>query len=200
MARECIPTPVVGHGLIYATSGPNSSTYAVRPGGRGDVTESHVVWSSSRGNPFVPSAILVGDYYYLVDDHGIGTCLAAATGKTVWKKRFGGEFTASPVAAEGRVYFTSEAGTTLVLRAGGEKYEELARNTIDEPVFASAAISHGQFFLRAPGTCGAWAEAVRMASHRQLSHHRGERSAPHPGPLPRGEREKERRIKARQRL
>jgi outer membrane protein assembly factor BamB len=148
MARECIPTPLAGHGLIYATSGPNGSTYAVRPGGRGDVTRSHVVWSSSRGNPFVPSAILVGDDYYLVDDHGIGTCLAAATGKTVWKKRFGGEFTASPVAAEGRVYFTSEAGATLVLRAGSEKYEELARNTIDEPVFASAAIAHGQFFLR----------------------------------------------------
>ncbi len=139
---------MVGGGLIYATSGPNGSTYAVRPGGRGDVSESHVVWSSNRGNPFVPSAILVGDYYYLVDDHGIGTCLAAANGKTVWKKRFGGEFTASPVAAEGRVYFMNEAGSTLVIRADSPRYEELSRNAIDEPVFASAAIAHGHFFLR----------------------------------------------------
>lgn len=151
MSRECIPTPVVGRGLIYATSGPNGSTYAVRPGGQGDITGSHVVWSNNRGNPFVPSAILVGDYYYLVDDHGIGTCLAAGSGKVVWKRRFGGEFTASPVAAEGRVYFTNEAGSTLVIRADSPTYEELARNTIDEPVFASAAIAHGRFFLRGAG-------------------------------------------------
>ena len=148
MARECIPTPVVGRGLIYATSGPNGSTFAVRPGGQGDVTGTHVVWSNNRGNPFVPSAILVGDYYYLVDDHGIGTCLDAGSGKVIWKKRFGGDFTASPVAAEGRVYFTNEAGSTLVIRADSPKYQELAQNSIDEPVFASAAISHGQFFLR----------------------------------------------------
>jgi hypothetical protein len=148
MARECIPTPVVGHGLIFATSGPGAASYAVRPGGRGDVSSSHVVWTCTRGNPFVPSAILVGDYYYLVDDHGIGTCLDAGTGKVVWKKRFGGEFTASPVAAEGRVYFTNEAGTTLVIRADTAKYEELARNSIDEPVFASLAISGGMIFIR----------------------------------------------------
>ncbi len=151
MARECIPTPVVGRGLIFATSGPNGSTYAVRPGGRGVVDGSRVVWTYSRGNPYVPSAILVGDFYYLVDDHGIGTCLDAANGKAVWKKRFGGDFTASPVAAEGRIYFTNEAGSTLVLRADVDRYEELARNTIDEPVFASPAISGGAIFMRGAG-------------------------------------------------
>jgi outer membrane protein assembly factor BamB len=153
MAHECIPTPVFGRGLIFATSGPNGSTYAVRPGGRGDVS-SRVVWSNNRGNPFVPSAILIGNYYYLVDDHGIGTCLDAGSGKIAWKKRFGGEFTASPVAAEGRIYFTNEAGSTLVIRAGSAEYEELARNAIDEPVFASAAIAHGRLFLR--GTRHLW--------------------------------------------
>ncbi len=147
MARECIPTPVIGRGMIYAVSGPNAAIYAVRPGGRGDVTDSHVVWSSTRGNPYVPSAILVGDYYYVADDHGIATCLDAGTGKTLWRKRLGGDFTSSPVAAEGRVYFTNEAGTTLVIRAGAT-YEEIARNAIDEPVFASLAISAGQIFIR----------------------------------------------------
>jgi hypothetical protein len=148
MARECIPTPVVGRGLIYAVSGPHAASYAVRPGGRGDVTDSHVVWTSTRGNPYVPSAILVGDYYYLADDHGIGTCLDANTGQPVWRKRFGGDFTASPVSADGRIYFTNEAGSTLVIQADTNQYKELARNAIDQPVFASPAISAGRLFIR----------------------------------------------------
>jgi outer membrane protein assembly factor BamB len=148
MARECIPTPVVGHGLIYVTSGPAGTTYAIRPGGRGDVTDSHVAWSFPRGNPYVPSAILVADSYYLVDDHGVGTCLDARSGKTRWRKRLGGDFTASPVATAEHVYFTNEAGVTLVLRAKASQYDEVGRNSIDEPVYAFAAISGGRFFLR----------------------------------------------------
>ncbi len=148
MARECIPTPVVGHGLLYATSGPGGTSYAIRPGGRGDVSDSHVAWKSARGNPYVPSAILVGDAYYLVDDHGVATCLDAHTGKQLWRKRFGGDFTASPVATNEHIYFTNEAGSTLVIRAGTSQYEEIARNSIDEPVYASPAISAGRLFLR----------------------------------------------------
>ena len=147
MARECIPTPIVSRGRIYVTSGPNAPSMAVRLGGR-EETGPQVEWSSPRGNPYVPSAIVVGDLYYLVDDHGVGSCLDAETGKTVWRKRFGGDFTASPVAADGRVYFTNEAGETIVIRAGSRGYEELARNAIGEPVFASAAIAGGQLFLR----------------------------------------------------
>jgi outer membrane protein assembly factor BamB len=147
MARECIPTPVTGHGLVYAVSGPGATSFAVRPGGRGDVSDSHVEWTSARGNPYVPSAILVDDYYYLVDDHGVATCLDAQTGQQAWRKRLGGDFTASPVAADGRIYFTNETGSTLVIRAGGS-YEELTRNEIGEPVYASPAISGGRFFLR----------------------------------------------------
>jgi len=148
MRRECIPTPVYGHGLVYAVSGHKGPTLAVRPGGRGDVTESHVVWSNTRGAPFVPSAILIGDYYYLVDDHGIGTCLDAHTGKLFWQKRFGGEFTASPVAADGKIYFIDEAGTTRVIASGLDVCRELARNPLGEAVFASPAISQGRLFIR----------------------------------------------------
>jgi len=151
MGRECIPTPVFGRGLIYATSGPNALTLCIRPGGRGDVTDSHVVWSNPRGVPFVPSAILVGDDYYLVDDKGIGTCLDARTGKLRWRKRFGGAFTASPVAGDGKIYFCDEAGQTLVVTAGGENFRELARNQLDEPIYASPAISQGRLFLRTAG-------------------------------------------------
>ena len=148
MARECIPTPIAAGGLIYATSGPGAATVAVRGGGRGDVTLSHAVWSSRRGSPFVPSAILVGNRYTMVDDNGIATCLDAATGETVWRKRFGGKFTASPVAADGKIYFTNESGETLVISSDVARYEELARNTIGESVFASPAIAGGCIFLR----------------------------------------------------
>jgi outer membrane protein assembly factor BamB len=148
LARECIPTPLVGHGRLYVVSGPNGTHLAIKPGGSGDVTESNVVWKNDKGTSFVPSAILVGDRYYIADDKGIGSCLDAHTGKTLWRKRFGDKFTASPVAADGKVFFTNEAGSTLVLDTSQPDYVELARNDIGEEVFASAAISQGRFFLR----------------------------------------------------
>ena len=148
MARECIPTPLVVDGSIYATSGPAGTTYALRTNERSGDAEPEVAWSYARGNPYVPSAILTEGVYYLVDDHGIATALDAQTGKPLWRKRLEGDFTASPVAADGRVYFTNEAGVTIVIRAGAKMYEELARNAIGEPVYASAAIAGGHFFQR----------------------------------------------------
>ena len=146
-SRECIPTPLVGHGLLFAVSGPNGTSYAIKPGGRGDVTETHVVWKNERGTPFVPSGILVGDRYYLVDDKGIATCLDAHSGKQLWRKRFGGAFTASPVSADGLLFFTNESGSTLVLDAASDD-REITRNEIGEPVYASPAIAQGRLFLR----------------------------------------------------
>jgi outer membrane protein assembly factor BamB len=148
MARECIPTPVFGNGLVFAVSGPNNPTIAIRPGGRGDVTQSHVVWKNLRGAPFVPSAIVVGSQYFLVDDAGVGTCLDAQTGKPVWQKRFSGAYSASPIAADGKVFFTDETGTTLVVAAGKERFQEVSRNTVGEPVYATPAISQGRIFIR----------------------------------------------------
>lgn len=148
MARECIPTPVFGDGLVFVVSGPNNPTLAIRPGGTGDVTASHVAWQNQRGAPFVPSAIVVGAHYYLVDDQGIGTCLDAQKGKLLWQKRFAGAYSASPVAAEGRVYFTDEAGTTIVVDANEKRFREVSRNSLGEPVFASPAISDGRIFIR----------------------------------------------------
>ncbi len=148
LARECVPTPVVGHGMLFVVSGPNGTHFAIKPGGSGDITDSHIVWKNEKGTSFVPSAILVGERYYLADDKGIGSCLNAHTGKLLWKKRFGDKFTASPVAADGRLFFTNEAGSTLVLDATQSDYEELARNDIGEEIYASPAISQGCFFLR----------------------------------------------------
>lgn len=148
LRRECIPTPVAGQGRVYVVSGPKGETLAIRPGGRGDVTETHVDWRSPRGVPFVPSALLVGDYYYLVDDAGIATCLDAHSGRQLWQKRLGGAVTASPIAGDGKVYFTNEAGETIVLAADTGVYRELARNRLDEPIFASASVAPGSLLLR----------------------------------------------------
>lgn len=148
MRHECIPTPILAHGLVYAVSGPKGPTLAIRPGGRGDVSKSHVVWRNTRGAPFVPSAIVAGDLYYLVDDNGIATCLDAHTGETVWQKRLPGKYTASPVATRSHVYFSNEEGLTIVIRANTRRYEETGRNPVGSPIFASAAIAHGHMFLR----------------------------------------------------
>ncbi len=148
MQRECIPTPVVAHGRVYVVSGPGGQSMAIRPGGHGDVTRSRVLWSSPRGVPYVPSAIVVGDYYYLIDDDGIGTCLGAHDGRRVWQKRLTGKYTVSPVAGDGKIYFINEDGDTTVIAANVSGYRELARNSLGEPVYASPAISGGQLFIR----------------------------------------------------
>lgn len=150
LQRECIPTPVIGHERIYVVSGPRGSSFAVRPGGKGDVTESHVDWRFDRGAPYVPSAILVGDQYYLLDDQGIVTCLDAHHGKQQWRHRIGGSFTASPVSGGGYVYFSDDDGVTTVIEAGRKSYTEVARNTLGAPTYASAAISHGNLYFRTP--------------------------------------------------
>ncbi len=149
LRRECIPTPVAGQGRVYVVSGPKGETLAIRPGGRGDVTATHVDWRSPRGVPFVPSALLVGDYYYLVDDGGIATCLDAHSGKSLWQKRLGGAFTASPIAGDGKIYFMNESGETIVLAAHTGEYKELARNKLDDAVYASASLAPGRLLIRA---------------------------------------------------
>jgi outer membrane protein assembly factor BamB len=148
LAQECIPTPVFGHGLLYAVSGPNGHHFAVRPGGHGDVTKSHVVWKHRRGTSFVPSALVVDDRYYLVDDKGFARCWSIPSGEVLWRKRFKGKYTASPVSADGKLFFVNEAGSTLVLDATSHDYVELSRNEIGEDVLSSPAIAGGSFFLR----------------------------------------------------
>jgi outer membrane protein assembly factor BamB len=147
LTRECIPTAVASDGLVFAVSGQKGETLAIRCGGRGDITATHIVWRHSRNAPFVPSALSLDGLYYLVDDSGIAACFEAPTGKLVWQQRLGGAFTASPVAAAGMIYFTDEDGTTTVLRTG-RNFELLAKNKLREPVFASPAIAQGDLFIR----------------------------------------------------
>jgi outer membrane protein assembly factor BamB len=149
---EVIPTPVVGHGLVFASSGRTGPTLAIRPGGRGDVTRTHLVWVSPKGSPFVPSPLVYGDYLYTVNDmQSIVTCFEAATGKVMWQGRLGiaqrEGFSASPVGVDGKVFFTNDEGETFVLRAG-PKFELIRTNRIGEATLASPALVDGRWYIR----------------------------------------------------
>lgn len=149
---EVIPTPVVGHGLVYASSGRAGPTLAIRPGGRGNVTRTHLVWSSPRGSPFVPSPLVYGDYLYLVNDMtSIVTALVARTGEVVWQERLGRPqregFSASPVVVDGKIFFTNDDGETFVLRAGSA-FELIRVNRLGERTLASPALVDGRWYFR----------------------------------------------------
>jgi len=140
--------PVVGHGLAFLSTGySRADLWAVRMDGRGDVTDTHVVWKYSRNVPAKPSPLLVGDLLYLVGDSGIVTCLEAKTGREVWKERVGGNYSASPVYADGRLYLFSEEGKTTVLKPG-RAFEPLVVNQLNGGFMASAAIAGRAFYLR----------------------------------------------------
>src|SRR5262249_52278948 len=101
-----IPRPVYGHGLLFLVTGyEQSSLIAVRPDGKGDVTETHVAWRMTKNAPHTPSPLLVGDELYVVSDGGWASCLGAKTGEVHWAQRLGGSFSASPLVADGKVYF-----------------------------------------------------------------------------------------------
>ena len=143
-----VPRPVFAHGLVFITTGfQQPSLIAVRPDGAGDVTKTHVAWSTSRAVPLTPSPIVVGDTLYMVSDIGIASALDARTGELRWVQRLGGNYAASPVAAGGRIYFVSEEGVTTVIAAGPE-FRVVARNMLDEVVLASPAIARGSIVLR----------------------------------------------------
>ena len=150
--REVVPTPVVGHGLVFCTSGRAGPTLAIRPGGSGDVSDTHVAWRTSRGSPFVPSPMVLGDYLYTINDmSSVVTCFDAATGKVMWQQRLGRPtregFSASPVAVDGKIFITNDDGLTFVLRAG-PTFELLHTNDIGARTLASPALVDGHWYIR----------------------------------------------------
>jgi outer membrane protein assembly factor BamB len=144
-----VPRPVFADGLLYVNSGFEQATLlAIDPtGASGDVTDTHVVWQHDRGVPLTPSILAIGGELYFVSDNGVASCLDARTGAVHWTKRLGGDFSASPVFAEGRVYFQNEAGVTYVVKAN-TTYELLATNGLEERTLASPAVADGALFLR----------------------------------------------------
>ena len=120
---------------------------AVRADGRGDVTRTHVVWMLTRGAPYTPSPLLVGDELYYLSDTGVLSCVDAKTGKMIWQQRLGGNYSASPVFADGRIYALSEEGMTTVFTPG-KTFQKLATNRLDGTTLASIAISDRSLFIR----------------------------------------------------
>ncbi|MFO1094893.1 MAG: PQQ-binding-like beta-propeller repeat protein [Planctomycetaceae bacterium] len=143
-----VPRPVFGHGLVYVSGGYfNPEVWAIRPDGQGDVTDSHVVWHVSESAPLNPSPILVGDELYFISDNGVASCVNALTGALHWRERLDGNYSASPVFGDNRLYFLNETGTTYVVRPG-PKFELLATNVLPGQTLASLAVAGRALYLR----------------------------------------------------
>jgi outer membrane protein assembly factor BamB len=152
MTFEVIPTPVVGEGLVFASSGRAGPTLAIRAGGSGDVTNTHVVWSTPRGSPFVPSGLVHDGLLYLINDmQSVLTVFEAKTGALVYQGRLGAAhregFSASPVVVNGEVFFTNDDGETFVVKAGRE-FKLLHTNSLGERTLASPALVDGTWYWR----------------------------------------------------
>ena len=139
-----------------------NSAFALRAGGTGDITSSHVLWKKTKGLPWITSALLYRGQYIMVKDGGIVTAYDAKTGEQVYQERAaaGGQYYASPVAANGHIYFTSLLdGTVTVLKAGSNKAEVAATNPkLGERTAATPAIAGDTFFVRTDKHLYAFAE------------------------------------------
>jgi len=134
--------------VIFLTYGfPKLGVMGIKPDGKGNVTDTHVLYNIENGGGYVPSPIAQGDYCFVVRDEGVAACYEAKSGERQWNQRLGKHHSASPVSAEGRLYFIDDDGRTWVVKAT-DKFEVLARNDLGEECYASPAISHGQLFIR----------------------------------------------------
>jgi len=143
-----VPSVVIGDGLIFTTSGfGESAIRVVRTGGKGDVTKTHIAWESTDDVSKIPSMLYVRPFLFLVTETGVAKCLRAETGEVLWRERLEGRYSASPIWAEGRIYFLSEKGKTTIVRAGDE-FTVLAENELNEKCGASPAVSQKHIFIR----------------------------------------------------
>lgn len=137
--------------LLFMTAGfPDRHILAIKPDGHGNVTESAIVWRTKEYCSYVPSPIICGEYFLVVNDKGIASCFKSATGERMWYERIGPGYSASLITAGGLVYFTSDRGTTTVVKPG-PTYEAISENPLDEDCFSSAAVSGGKLYFRTLG-------------------------------------------------
>jgi outer membrane protein assembly factor BamB len=143
-----VPSLVIGEGLVFTASGFGQSRIcAVRLGGQGNVTKTHTVWESREDVPKISSLLYVSSRLYLATETGVAKCFEAATGEVLWRQRLGGKFSASPVWADGNVYFLAENGRMTVVKEG-PAFQLVAQNELGEKCCASPALSQGNLLLR----------------------------------------------------
>ena len=146
---EFVASPIYGEraGLIFVCSSyPARHVLAIKPGGRGNITATHIAWRTMEGAPYVPSPIIEGDYLLTAANSGPVYCYEAASGKILWHEALG-KHHASPVSAGGLVYFLNDDGVMNIIRPGPQ-FSRVAQNELGEKTYASPAISEGQMFLR----------------------------------------------------
>ncbi|MEI6392107.1 MAG: PQQ-binding-like beta-propeller repeat protein, partial [Verrucomicrobiota bacterium] len=142
------PRPVFDRGVAFIiTGGSKREMWAVKTDGQGDVTGTHVAWKLGKHIARYASPLLVDGLIYTAAEENYVTCIDAATGQVVWTEGIGGKFAASPLYADGRLYFFDQKGTTTVLKPG-RALEVLATNTLDGGFMASPAVAGKSFFLR----------------------------------------------------
>ena len=153
------PTPVFTEELILVASGrrPVRPIFAIVPGSRGDLSLAEgqtsspaIAWSKTGVGPYMPTPLIYGDYLYILANQGIFDCFELRTGKEIYRRRIdhgGGGFTASPVAADGKIYLTGEDGQIFVIKAG-PTFETISVNDMGETLMATPAISQGLLYIR----------------------------------------------------
>ena len=143
-----VSTPSFGHGMIFSFGGSSEKrAMAVRLGGRGNVTQTHVAWRNERAMPYVPTPLLVDDYLHVVNDMGIYSCVEAKTGKMVSQSRSLGSVYSSPVMADNRIYFFEDTGACSVIE-NKPQFQLVARNELGEDTFCTPAIADHSLFVR----------------------------------------------------
>ena len=148
--------PQIAGDLIYITGGypAGRAIYVFRPGATGDISlkpgeekNAFLAWSSSKGSPYTPTPLVYGDLFYVLADNGVLSTYVAKTGELVYQQRLPSSFSASPVAADGKLYLASEDGDVFVVKAG-RQYELLSRNVMGQPLMATPALSDGMLIVR----------------------------------------------------
>jgi outer membrane protein assembly factor BamB len=150
MPLRTVGSPIALDGMIIASSGDGSgerNTVAIRPEGKGTLSKEVVLWSKTKLYPYVPNLLALGEHIYFVNDGGIACCAVAKTGELVWSERLGGNFSASPVLIDGKIYAASEEGTVYVFPAS-PKFQVLAKNVLDEGIIATPAVASKRMFIR----------------------------------------------------
>ncbi len=146
--KRAVSSPQVAGNIALGTCGEGGAgtLYAVRMGGRGDVTASHLAYSVKPG-PYVPTPLVVGERIFLIGDKGVAACVEAATGKEVWRERLEGNFFGSPVLIDGKIYVNSQEGETVVF-AAADQFKVLARNPLGEKCYSTPCVDGDRLYLK----------------------------------------------------